>query len=66
MTVAQLDRELGDNELPYWRAYLRRRPPREFSAWYMLAVLKRLLISIHTEKGKRLPDLSELMPDFDL
>lgn len=66
MTVADLDRRLGPDELAYWRGYLRKRPTTERTSWIQLAFIMRLIISVNTEKGKPIPDLEDLIPLLDL
>jgi hypothetical protein len=64
-TVAELERDLGPDELEYWRAYYAARNFTTPSDWFKIGTMFRFALALVMPSDKRLPDLKELIPDLD-
>lgn len=60
MTVAQLHRELGPDELVYWEALIEREPLSHDQQWLTTSALRAEMNRINTGE---VPSLRDLMPD---
>lgn len=60
MTVAQLDRELGEHELTYWEAFFQREPTKVEQSWQQNASIWRELSRMRS--GEDVP-LRNVLPD---